>query len=155
MFDCVLNMPVSLEASYKMAPLKSLFCNIYVVIILSFVFENENITLRNIWLLISQDLHSFINSTYITPLFNIVMFKDKSNLKTFSIFKNGTKTCEIANLYSRKSLFSMKHSQWEEKLKTCQEWPDLVCGYFIKVFYKTNTCPRQPLLSGPKSVHLI
>ena len=40
---------------------------------------------------------------------------------------------------------------WEKKLKTCQERPHLVSGRFIKVFYKTTTCPRRPLLSGPKS----
>ena len=44
---------------------------------------------------------------------------------------------------------------WEKKLKACQEQPHLVSDCFIKVFYKTTTCPRQPLLSGPKSVHLI
>ena len=27
-----------------------------------------------------------------------------------------------------------KHSQWEQKLKTWQEQPDLVCGCFTKVF---------------------
>ena len=27
----------------------------------------------------------------------------------------------------------------------------MVSGRFIKVFYKTTTCPRWPLLSGPKS----
>ena len=42
-----------------------------------------------------------------------------------------------------------KHSQWEQKLKTWQEQPDLVCGCFTKVFYKKTTCPRLPLLSGP------
>ena len=57
--------------------------------------------------------------------------------------------------YSGKSLLFVKHSQWEYKLKTCQEQPDLVCGCFIKVFYKTTTCPRWPLLSGPKSGCLI
>ena len=33
---------------------------------------------------------------------NICMFKIKSNLKTFLIFKNDTKTCAIPNLYSSK-----------------------------------------------------
>ena len=42
-----------------------------------------------------------------------------------------------------------------KKLKTCQERPDLVSGHFIMVFYKTTTCPRQPLSSGPNSGHLI
>ena len=39
--------------------------------------------------------------------------------------------------------------------KTCQEQPDLVCGRFIKVLYKKTTCPRRPLLKGPKSGRLI
>ena len=38
----------------------------------------------------------------------------------------------------------------EIKTKICQEQPDLVFGHFIKVFYKATTCPRRPLLSGPK-----
>ena len=42
-----------------------------------------------------------------------------------------------------------------KKLKTCQERPHLVSGRFIKVFYKTTTCIRRPLLSGPKSGRLI
>ena len=41
-----------------------------------------------------------------------------------------------------------------KKLKTCQEWPHLLSGCFIKVFYKMATCPRWPLLSGPESGHL-
>ena len=40
-------------------------------------------------------------------------------------------------------------------LKTCQHQPDLVFGRFIKVFYKTTTCPGRPLLSGPKSGRFI
>ena len=43
----------SVDTPCKMVPLV-LFCNIYVIISSSFVFENENITLKNIWLLISQ-----------------------------------------------------------------------------------------------------
>ena len=42
-----------------------------------------------------------------------------------------------------------------KKLKTCQGRPHLVSGRFIKVFYKTTTCPRQPLFGGPKSGLLI
>ena len=34
----------------------------------SFVFENENNTLKNIRLIISRDLHSFLNNNCITPL---------------------------------------------------------------------------------------
>ena len=41
-----------------------------------------------------------------------------------------------------------------KNLKTCQERPQLVSGRFEKVFYKTTTCSRRPLLSGPKSGRL-
>ena len=43
----------------------------------------------------------------------------------------------------------------KNKLKTCQEQPYLVSGCFIKLFYKTTTCPRQSPLSGPKIGQLI
>ena len=65
------------------------------------------------------------------PLNNIRC--SKSKLRKLLIFKNGNKTCKIANHYSSKSLF-MKHSQWKQKLKTSQEQPNLVCGHFIKLF---------------------
>ena len=39
-----------------------------------------------------------------------------------------------------------------KKRKNCQERPHLVSGRFIKVFYKTTTCQRRPVLSGPKSL---
>ena len=54
----------------------------YVITSSSLIFENENIQTNistNISLLISQDLHLFINTTYITPLFNLGMFKISSN----------------------------------------------------------------------------
>ena len=54
-----------------------------------------------------------------------------------------------------KYLLCIKDSWWEEKLKTCQEQQGFVCGHFMKVFYKTTTCPKRPLLSGPKIGHLI
>ena len=44
--------------------------------------------------------------------------------------------------------------QMNEK-KTCHERPNLACDRFIKVLYKTLTCLRRPLLSGPKSGCLI
>ena len=44
---------------------------------------------------------------------------------------------------------------WEKNLKTSHEEPHLVSGHFIKVFCKMTTCPRWPLLSGPKSGCLI
>ena len=42
-----------------------------------------------------------------------------------------------------------------KKIKTCQEWPKLVSGCFMRVVYKTTTCPRWSLLNGHKSGHLI
>ena len=39
--------------------------------------------------------------------------------------------------------------------KVFSEQPHLASGHFIKVFYKATTCPRQPILSGPKSGRLI
>ena len=81
-------------------------------------------------------------------LLNICTFKMKNNLKTFLILNNNTKTHAIANL-------SSNNYCCEKKLKICQEWRHLVSGRFTKMFYKTTTCPRRPLLSGPKSGHLI
>ena len=66
-------------------------------------------------------------------LLNICTFKMKSNLKTFLILKNDTKTCVITNLIQA----------------------NIVVGHFIKLFDKTTTCPRQPLSNGPKSGRLI
>ena len=40
-------------------------------------------------------------------------------------------------------------------LKTCSEQSRLVSGCFIKVFRKMTTCPRQLLLSDPKSSYFI
>ena len=42
-----------------------------------------------------------------------------------------------------------------KNLKTYQERLDLVCGRYIKVFYKTTNCSIRPLLIGPKSSHLV
>ena len=110
---------------------------------MSFVFGNENITLKNIWLLILQDLHSLINTTCIIPLLNISIFKTEVN----------------------KNIFNLE--EWHQNTQNCQSLFQQIFVYrpftvgietnshFIKVFYKTNTCPRQPLLSGPKSGHLI
>ena len=81
-------------------------------------------------------------------LLNTCTFKMKNNLKIFLILKNDTKTRAITNLYSSKYCCG-------KKLKTCQEWSHLVSGRFIKMFYKTTTCSRWPLLSGPKSGRLI
>ena len=58
-----------------MTPLDSFlgfFCNIYVITSPSFVFENENITLENIWF---HKIYIHIE----TPLLKIGMFKIKNN----------------------------------------------------------------------------
>ena len=57
--------------------------------------------------------------------------------------------------YNEAAIFIQTNITMGKKLKTCQERPNLVSGYFIKVFQKTTTYPRQPLLSGPKSGRLI
>ena len=54
----------------------------------------------------------------------------------------------IANLFQANTIV-------RKKLKTCHEWQHLLSDRFIKVFYKMTICPRQPLLSGPKSDCLI
>ena len=75
----------SFDAPCEMGPVNSFIFQylIYVITSLTFVFENENIRLKNIWLLVLQDLHSFINTICIALLINIGMFKIKSNKKHF------------------------------------------------------------------------
>ena len=63
------------------------------------VSENENITLKNIWLLI---LHPFINNICITTL-QTGIFKTKLTNIKIGIFKNGTKLHKIVSLCSSKS----------------------------------------------------
>ena len=48
------------------------------------------------------------------------------------------------------NFYSSKYYCRKKTLKTCQERPHLLSSRFIKVFYKTTTCPRWPLLHGPK-----
>ena len=57
------------------------------------------------------------------------------------------------NMQNYKSLFQQifivyKTFRVGKKLKICQDQPDLIFGHFIKVFYKTTTCPRRSLLIG-------
>ena len=59
----------------------------------------------------------------------------------------------IANLYLSKYYRVKKRKK--KTLKNCQEQPHLLSGHFIKMFYRTTTCPRQPPLRGPKSGCLI
>ena len=55
MFDWVLNALWFIRRTMQNGATIPLFCNIYVIASASFVLENENITLKNTWLLISQD----------------------------------------------------------------------------------------------------
>ena len=60
------------------------------------------------------------------------------------------------NMQNGKSLFMWRHSLWGKKTqKTCQEWKHWASGHFMKLFYKTTTCTRRPLLSILKSGCLI
>ena len=81
------------------------------------------------------------------------ILKIKINSKTFQFFINSTKTLKMANLYWGKDLFTIRHSLWGRK--TYLEQPHLASACFVKVFHKMTTCPKQPLLSGPKSDCLI
>ena len=107
------------------------------------------ITLKNIWLLISRDPYSFINTTSITLLLSIDCSKSNVTKNIFNL-QEWHQNMQNCKSYSSKSLF-IKHLQCEQKLKTCREQPDLVCGCFVKVFYKMTTCPRWSLLRGPNS----
>ena len=90
-------------------------------------------------------LHSFINTSCITALFNIGMF-----------LQNGTKLREIINLYSSKSfLFIVQTFAVGVKTKNLQRATRFGLCRFIKVFIKTTTCSKRPLSSFPKSVHPI
>ena len=60
----------------------------------------------------------------------------------------------MASKHAQLRIFIQANITVGKKLKTCQERPHFVSGRFIKVFYKTTTCPRRPLLSGPKSGRL-
>ena len=78
----------------------------------------------------------------------------KSKLtKNILIFENGTKTQNCRSLFQQ--IFVCKTFTVGKKIKACQEQSDLVCGRFIKVFFKTTTCPRRPFFTGPKSGRLI
>ena len=76
-------------------------------------------------------------------LLNICTFKMKSNLKHFYL--------QEWHQNPQLQIFIQANITVGKKLKPCQEWPHLVSGRFIKVFYKMNTCPKRPLLKAPKS----
>ena len=61
----------------------------------------------------------------------------------------------MAPKHAQLQIFIQANITVGKKLKTCQERPHLVSSRFIKVFYKTTTCPRRPLMGGSKSGRLI
>ena len=81
----------------------------------------------------------------------LIYLRSKSKVtQNISDLQEWHQKCKMANLYSRKDLFTIRR----EKTKTCSGRPHLCSGCFIKVFYKTTPCPRWPLLNGPKSSRL-
>ena len=77
------------------------------------------------------------------------MFKIKSNSKHFK-FSRMAKACRNANLSKLYSLQDI-HSWWgggggggvgQGLPKTLSEQPHLASGCFMKLFYKTTTCPK-------------
>ena len=76
---------------------------------------------------------------------------------TLHIFKNDSKTSYMANIqYNHVKIYSLKDVySGGKKPKTYPEQPHLVSGRFMKVFFKTTTCPKQPLSSGSKSGRLV
>ena len=76
--------------------------------------------------------------------------QNQDELETFHIFKNGTK---IPKIFIPVKIHSKTFTLGG--IKTCSEQPHLASGRFMKVFYKMTNCLRQPLLSSPKSSHLI
>ena len=83
-----------------------------------------------------------------SSLLNICTFKMKSNTKHFQSLRMAPKHAEL-------QIFIQANITVEKKLETCHEQPHLDSGRFIKVFYKTTTCPQPPLLSSPISSRLI
>ena len=91
---------------------------------LYFVFKNENIALKNIWLLISQDLNSFTNTTCVTY----------SKLKVYSKYSKSKVAKNVFNPY--------------ELYQNTQNWKSLFHQIFIvyKTFtlgIKTNTSQKD------------
>ena len=76
-------------------------------------------------------------------LLNICIAKMKSNLKNIFNLQKWHQNSQL-------QIFIQANINVRKKLQTCQEQPHLVSGHFMKVLYKTTTCPRLPLLSGPK-----
>ena len=61
----------------------------------------------------------------------------------------------MATKHAQFQIFIQANITVEKKQKPCQERQHLISGCYIKVLYKTTTCPRGLLLSGPKSGRLI
>ena len=60
-------------------------------------------------------------SVAVKQLSILLMYVQNQNLlKIFHIFKNGTKTPKIANHYSHKDLFTLRHSVWRKRQKPAQ-----------------------------------
>ena len=78
----------------------------------------------------------------------LVLVSVKSNLEHFQSLRMTLKHAQL-------QIFIQANITVGKKQKTCQERPHLVNGRFIKVFYKTTTCPRRALLNGPNSSRLI
>ena len=83
--------------------------------------------------------------TQASAFFSICTFRMKSNLKYL----------QERHQNAQLQVFIQESIALGKKQKPCQERPHLLSGSLIKVFYKTTICPRQPLLSGLKSGHLI
>ena len=84
-------------------------------------------------------------------MLNVCPFKIKSNSKHF-------KSSSMAQKHAKWQIFiHVKTFTLGEKnpQKTCQEWKHWASGHFMKLFYKTTTRTRRPLLSILKSGCLI
>ena len=83
--------------------------------------------------------------------------KQLSSLLSISIFKRKSKHFYLQELHQNAQLQVIIQANITvgKKTKNLPERPHLLSGLFIKVFYKTTTCPRLPLLSVPKSGRLI
>ena len=87
-------------------------------------------------------------------LLNIQAFKIKNNSKHFKSSRMAPKHANAKWQIMQRFIHCLDIYSGE-KTRIYSERPHLASGYFIKVFYKMTTCPRQPLLSGLKSGSLI
>ena len=61
----------------------------------------------------------------------------------------------MAPKHAQLQIFIQANIAVGRKRKPCQERPHLVSGRFIKVFYKTTSCPKRLLPRGAKIGRLI